>query len=89
MPNRGTLPWDQRWTHPQYRSQPSQDIEALVAALWPDDSFSDVFQVRAGYLLTARTEDGLPIPSSQKDPLIAQLTKIITADLQRVGLPER
>jgi hypothetical protein len=88
MPDRGSLPWEQRWTRPQYRSQPSPDTEVLVAALWPDDSFSDVFQVRAGYLLTARAEDGLPIPSGQDDPLVAQLARLISDDLQRAGLPE-
>jgi hypothetical protein len=51
--------------------------------------FSDVFQVKAGYLLAARTEDGLPLPSGQLDPLVAELTEMVSADLRNAGLPER
>ena len=89
MTDRGPLSWDERWTRPGSRSQPSQDVEALVAELWPDTSFSDVFQVKAGYLLAARAEDGLPLPSGQLDPLVAELTEMVSAELRNAGLPER
>ncbi|MFZ3348335.1 MAG: hypothetical protein WA488_19915 [Mycobacterium sp.] len=51
--------------------------------------FYDVFQVKAGYLLAAHAEDGLPLPSGQEDPVIAELTEMISADLRCAGLPER
>ncbi|OBK33738.1 hypothetical protein A5658_12875 [Mycobacterium sp. 1245111.1] len=59
-----------------------------MVKLWPDDSFSDVFQIRAGYLLAARAEDGLPMPGGQEDPLFAELTELISADLRRAGFGE-
>ena len=89
MPGGGRLSWDERWTRPAWRSQPGLDVEALIADLWPDRLFCDVFQVKAGYLLAARAEDGLPLPSGQEDPLIAELTEMISADLRCAGLPER
>ena len=67
----------------------AESFEALVAELWPDSLFSDVFQVKAGYLLAARTEDGLPLPSGQHDPLVAELTEMVSADQRNAGVPER
>jgi hypothetical protein len=88
-PERSQLPWDQRWTNPAYRSDPSPGIEDLIAQLWPKPAFSAVFQIKAGYLLSARAEDGLPVPSHQGDPLTAELAQMIYADLRSDGLPER
>ena len=88
-PERSQLPWDQRWTKPAYRSDPSPDIEDLIAALWPKPAFSAVFRIKAGYLLSARAEDGLPAPSDQADPLTAELAQMIYADLRSDDLPER
>ena len=88
-PDRSHVPWDQRWTNPPYRSEPSQDTEDLIAALWPKPAFSAVFRIKAGYLLSARAEDGLPAPSDQADPLTAELAQMIYADLRSDGLPER
>jgi hypothetical protein len=89
MPDRDPLSWDERWRRPEYRRQPSQEVVELIADLWPDDSFSDVFQVKAGYLLVARAEDGFPSPSGQEDPLVAELTEMVCDELRRAGLPER
>lgn len=89
MPDRSQVPWDQRWTQPQYRSEPSRNLEELIARLWPDPHFSAVFRIKAGYLLAARAEEGLPLPAGPQDPLSAQLVQMVHADLRRDGLPER
>jgi len=89
MPDRSHVPWDQRWTRPQYRSEPSQDHEELITHLWPDPHFSAVFRIKAGYLLAARAEEGLPLPDGPQDPLTAQLAQMVHTDLRRDGLPER
>jgi len=89
MADRSQVPWDQRWTRPQYRSDPSEDIEALITDLWPDPGFSALFRIKAGYLLAARAEDGLALPSGPADPLTAQLAQMIYTDLRDDGLPER
>jgi hypothetical protein len=65
--------------------QPQERFRRTHADKW----LFDVFQVKAGYLLAARAEDGLPLPSGQEDPLIAELTETISADLRRAGLAER
>ncbi|WP_244193491.1 hypothetical protein [Mycobacterium nebraskense] len=88
-PDRSQVTWDQRWTNPAYRSDPSPDTEDLIAALWPKPAFSAVFRIKAGYLLSARAEDGLPVPSHPGDPLTAELAQMIYADLRSDGLPER
>ncbi|CQD24544.1 hypothetical protein BN1232_06253 [Mycobacterium lentiflavum] len=89
VPDRSDVPWDQRWTRPQYRSKPGQDIEDLIARLWPDPRFSAVFRIKAGYLLAARAEEGLPLPSGPQDPLTDQLAQMVYSDLRHDGLPER
>ena len=48
-----------------------------------------MFQVKAGSLLAARAEDGLRLPSGQEDPLIAELTEMISADLRRAFVAAR
>lgn len=88
-PDRSQVPWDQRWTRPQYRSDPSQNIEALIADLWPDPNYSAVFRIKAGYLLAARAEDGLPLPSGPDDPLTSTLAQMVYTDLRDDGIPER
>jgi hypothetical protein len=39
MPDRREVPWDRRWTHTQYRTEPSEDQEDLVTAVWPAPDF--------------------------------------------------
>ena len=75
------VPWQQRWTDPDYRTEPSEELEAQVALIWPQPQFSMMFQILAGYLLASRTEDGEPIPTSGRDPLAAQLAPLIEAEL--------
>ena len=89
VPDRSQLPWEHRWTRPHYRSDPSQDIEALIWRLWPDPDHSAVFRIKAGYLLAARAEDGLPLPSGPHDPLTTTLAQMVYTDLRDDGLPER
>lgn len=89
LPDRHHLPWEQRWTNSQHRREPTDQIEELVATVWPVPDFSAVFRVKAGYLLAARDEDQLPLPSHRDDPLAATLAPLIYADLRRDGLPER
>jgi hypothetical protein len=87
--DRSQVPWDQRWTRTQYRSDPSEEIEDLVAQIWPDPYFSAVFRIKAAYLLAARAEDQLPPPGHRGDPLADELAQMVYSDLRRDGLPER
>lgn len=89
MPDRSQMPWDQRWTRTAYRREPSQQIEDLVARVWPDPQFSAVFRIKAGYLLAARDEEQLPLPEDPDDPLAAELAQMVYSDLRHDGLPER
>jgi hypothetical protein len=57
--------------------------------VWPDPEFSEVFRIKAGYLLAARVEDQLPLPQHRDDPLAAQLAQMVYADLRHDGLPGR
>lgn len=88
-PDRQQTPWDQRWTRPALRTEPSPDIEALIAHLWPEPTHSGYFRIKAGYLLAARAEDQLELPSGPHDPLTAQLALMISHDIREDGLPER
>jgi hypothetical protein len=88
-PDRRQVPWDQRWTQPMLRSDPSGDIEDLVADLWPDPRHSAVFRIKAGYLLAARAEDDLPLPNGPTDPVTTQLAQMIYRDLRDDGLPQQ
>lgn len=81
--------WEQRWTNPAYQSEPSEDLEALIDQLWPAPDFSGPFRIKAGYLISARAEDGQPLPALPEDPLTAELTQMIYRDLRADGLPER
>lgn len=87
--DRSQIPWDQRWTRTRYRTEPSEQIEALAATIWPDPNYSAVFRIKAGYLLAARAEDQLPLPDRPDDPLAEQLAQMIYTDLRHDGLPER
>jgi hypothetical protein len=89
MPERSEVPWDRRWTHTQYRSDPTADQEDLVTAVWPPSDFSGLFRIKAGYLIAARAEDQLVLPIDPHDPLAAQLAQMVYADLRADGLPEK
>lgn len=73
-----------RWQTP-HRSEPTEQIEELVARLWPDRS--DWFTIKAEYLLQARSEDGRPLPSSPESALTLHLARLVEADLVSDGLP--
>jgi hypothetical protein len=89
MPDRSEVPWDRRWTHTQYRTDPTEDQEDLVTAVWPAPDFSGLFRIKAGYLIAARAEDHQVLPTDQHDPLAAQLAQMVYADLRADGLPEK
>lgn len=48
--------------------------------------FSGLFRIKAGYLIAARAEDQLTLPTDQHDPLAAALAQIVYADLRADGL---
>jgi hypothetical protein len=89
MPDRSEVLWDRRWTHTQYRTEPTEDQEDLVTAVWPAPDFSGLFRIKAGYLIAARAEDQLALPTDRHDPLAAQLAQMVYADLREDGLPEK
>ena len=89
MPDPATLDWEQRWTNPACQTEPSEELEALIDRLWPAPDYSGPFRIKAGYLMSARTEDGLPVPAHPGDPLTAELGQMIYHDLRADGLPER
>ncbi len=86
---RSQLSWDQRWTRPDYRTEPTEDLEALTVLLWPDPYFSAVFRIKAGYLLASRAEDGLAPPTDQDSRETHELAQLVYRDLREDGLPER
>ena len=73
----------------QYRSDPSEQIEDLVAQISPDPDFSAVFRIKAGYLLAARAEDHLGLPAHGEDPLAEELAALVYSDLRHDRLSER
>jgi hypothetical protein len=81
------LPWTQRWTRTQHRSEPDEALEELVATLWPAPQFSALFRIKAGYLLAARAEDKLALPRQASDPLAVELAEMVYQDLRDDGLP--
>lgn len=89
QPHDETLPWTQRWTRTQHRSEPNEATEALVATLWPAPEFSALFRIKAGYLLAARAEDQLSLPRQGSDPLAVELAEMVYQDLRDDGLPAR
>lgn len=86
---RSQLSWDQRWTRPDYRTEPTEDLEELTARLWPDPAYSAVFRIKAGYLLASRAEDGLAPPTDPDSPQAHELAQLVYRDLREDGLPER
>ncbi|CAM5672705.1 hypothetical protein [Mycolicibacterium aubagnense] len=86
---RSQLPWDQRWTRPDYRTEPTEDLEELTAHLWPDPAYSAVFRIKAAYLLASRAEDGLAPPTDPDSPQAHELAQLVYRDLREDGLPER
>ena len=78
---------DQRWTRTYYRTEPTEDQEDLVAAVWPAPDFSVLFRIKAEYLIAARAEDHQPLPADRYDPLADQLATLVYADLRADGLP--
>lgn len=89
IPDPAHLGWEQRWTNLAYQSEPSEDLEALIDHLWPAPDYSGPFRIKAGYLMSARAEDGQPLPALPEDPLTADLAQMIYRDLRADGLPER
>lgn len=77
--------WELRWRQLQWRVEPTEDLEELVATVWPAPEFSAVFRVKAAYLLAARAEDGLDQPTYHGDPLAVRLTAMVNEDLERDG----
>ena len=61
------MPWDQRWTRPRYRTDPTADLEALIAKLWPLPEHSAWFQIKAGYLLAARAKTAYRCPLAPRN----------------------
>ncbi len=87
LPDRRQVSWDQRWTRTAYRTEPTEDQEALVAAVWPAPDFSALFRIKAEYLIAARAEDHQLLPVDRHDPLADQLAELVYADLHADGLP--
>lgn len=86
---RDDIPWDHRWTDPDWRSEPSEATQTLIEQIWPEPRFSMLFRIKAAYLLAAREEDGLTIPTTSDSPLAQELAAMIYQDLRSDGLPER
>lgn len=89
IPDRSQTPWDQRWIIPELRTEPIETIEDLIAQMWPEPGYSDLFRIKAGYLLAARDEDGMPLPCDPQEPLAQQLAEMVYSDLRRDGWPAR
>ncbi len=87
LPDRSRVPWHQRWTRTYYRTEPTEDQEDLVAAVWPAPDFSALFRIKAEYLIAARAEDHQLLPADRYDPLADQLATLVYADLRADGLP--
>lgn len=81
------VPWNQRWNDVRYRSEPGERIEALTEMVWPAPQFSVMFRIKAAYLLSARLEDGLPIPDGPQHPLASDLAPLVYEDLRLDGYP--
>ena len=74
------IPWDRRWNNTRWRGQPAATHIALAATVWPDPDFSPTFRAKAAYLLAARDDDGLALPTGPADLLAGELSTIIEAD---------
>jgi hypothetical protein len=101
----GDEPWavqaradPERWKG-VYRSEPTEETEEAVEAVWPDKS--GAFQVWMALLWQSRIEDGKPVPAtegiaktqlrgrrSSKDAA-AEMEQLVAEELQRHGIPAR
>lgn len=81
------VPWQNRWRDGRYWTEPSETLEEFVRTVWPPEQFSPMFRVSAAYLLAARAEEGLPLPSGPRHTLAAQLIPAINEDLVAMGHP--
>jgi len=71
-----------RWRrHKDQMGDPEPEIEALTDEVWPEQTIG--FRVMAGYLMQTRYEDSEPIPETPDDPLKAQFTDLVAAELAR------
>ncbi|WP_167385624.1 ESX secretion-associated protein EspG [Mycobacterium nebraskense] len=75
------LAWNQRWNSAQWRTEPGEHHHALAAAVWPDPGFSAAFRARAAYLLAARDDDTVAMPTGPGDPLADELAVLVYDDL--------
>lgn len=101
----GDEPWavqaradPERWTG-VYRSEPTEDVEEAVAALWPQRN--GIFRVWMALLWQSRIEDRRPVPSTQRpsathlrarranDQVIAEMEQLVEDELRREKLPAR
>ena len=73
-----------RW-RTAWRSEPSEEIVELVARLWPRSS--DLFAIKAEYLLQCRAEDGQELPQHADGGLGRQMAQLVMDDLVADGLP--
>jgi hypothetical protein len=85
----GPVSWEHRWTNPDLQSDPSAELQTLIDQIWPAPQFSAPWRIKAGWLMAARDEDGLPRPDHREDPLTAELAQMIRLDLRCDGLPEQ
>ncbi len=75
-PELAPVPAMARWGTPE-ASDPTEETEALVARLWPQQAQQTRFRVLAEDLLAARDEDGLTVPTDPADPLAAELAAVV------------
>lgn len=72
-----------RWkTSKNLMDDPQPEIDALTDEVWPEQTIR--FRVMAGYLMQTRYEDSQPIPETPTDPLKAQFTDLVAAELERL-----
>lgn len=80
------VPWNKRWMDHRYRVGESTDeIDEHARQVWPDHS--TMFQVLAAELLTARLEEGRPVPKTRRDQLAHDLVPDINEMLCRMKRP--
>lgn len=68
-----------RWKRALHRSEPTEQIVALVKALWGQRG--PRFRVTAQYLLQALQEDGQPIPQHRDSDLYQSCTRLLEAEM--------
>lgn len=80
------VPWEKRWMDHRYRVGESTDAVAEHARqVWP--GHSSMFHVLAAELLTARLEEGRPVPRTRRDQLAHDLVAEINEMLCRMKRP--